>query len=175
MGGAVHGAIAQAWPPFVLVAGLLLIGAVVEADGLFAAVGARVERMPGGSVALLGAVLALEAVVTALLNLDTAVFMVNGTSILRHGPPDAPALARRDRADNARAAQDGALRRPAALGTLARRWDGPARLLRHLDAPAVLVNNLPAAALLSAQRPPHPLPLLVGLNLGPSLAFTGSR
>ena len=36
------------------------------------------------------------------------------------------------------------------------------------------MNNFPAAALLSAQPPPHPLPLLVGLNLGPNLAFTGS-
>jgi Na+/H+ antiporter NhaD/arsenite permease-like protein len=35
----------------------------------------------------------------------------------------------------------------------------------------VLVNNLPAA---TAQKPPHPLPLLIGLNLGPNLAFTGS-
>ena len=39
---------------------------------------------------------------------------------------------------------------------------------------SVLVNNLPAATLLSAQRPPHPLPLLIGLNLGPNLLFTGS-
>jgi arsenical pump membrane protein len=70
-----------------------------------------------------------------------------------------------------------------ALGTLARRWDGPASLLGHLggigDAAlgafaSVLVNNLPAATLLSAQEPPHPLPLLIGLNLGPNLAFTGS-
>jgi arsenical pump membrane protein len=71
----------------------------------------------------------------------------------------------------------------AALGTLARRWHGPAHMLRHLDGPAtaavaavaaVLVNNLPAAALLSAQRPPHPLELLLGLDLGPNLAVTGS-
>ena len=38
----------------------------------------------------------------------------------------------------------------------------------------MLVNNLPAATLLSAERPPHPLPLLIGLNLGPNLLFTGS-
>jgi arsenical pump membrane protein len=70
-----------------------------------------------------------------------------------------------------------------ALGTLARRWHGPASLLGHVggigDATvgalaSVLVNNLPAAALLSAQKPPHPLPLLIGLNLGPNLLFTGS-
>lgn len=39
---------------------------------------------------------------------------------------------------------------------------------------SVLINNLPAAALLSGQSPPHPLPLLIGLNLEPNLAFTGS-
>jgi arsenical pump membrane protein len=70
-----------------------------------------------------------------------------------------------------------------ALGTLARRWHGPASLLGHVggigDAAvgalvSVLVNNLPAATLLSAQKPPHPLPLLIGLNLGPNLLFTGS-
>jgi arsenical pump membrane protein len=69
------------------------------------------------------------------------------------------------------------------LGTLARRWDGPASLLGHAGgigdaaigaAASVLVNNLPAASLLSAQPPPHPLQLLVGLDLGPNLAVTGS-
>ena len=40
-------------------------------------------------------------------------------------------------------------------------------------AASVLLNNLPAAALLSAQLPPHPNPLLVGLHLGPNLAVTG--
>ena len=70
-----------------------------------------------------------------------------------------------------------------ALGTLARRWHGPASLLAHRGASgdaitgavaSVLVNNLPAATLLSAQRPAHPLPLLIGLDLGPNLLFTGS-
>jgi arsenical pump membrane protein len=69
------------------------------------------------------------------------------------------------------------------LGTLARRWDGPASLIRHLGGigvaalgagSSVVVNNLPAATLLAAKRPPHPLPLLIGLNLGPNLLFTGS-
>lgn len=69
------------------------------------------------------------------------------------------------------------------LGTIARRWDGPATLVSHLGgigdaalgaATSVVQNNLPAATLLSAQKPPHPLPLLIGLNLGPNLAFTGS-
>jgi arsenical pump membrane protein len=41
-------------------------------------------------------------------------------------------------------------------------------------AAAVGLNNLPAAVLLSAQPPVHPAALLVGLDLGPNLAVTGS-
>lgn len=36
------------------------------------------------------------------------------------------------------------------------------------------MNNLPAAVLLSAHTPAHPRSLLVGLNIGPNLAITGS-
>ncbi|HLI14703.1 MAG TPA: SLC13 family permease [Acidimicrobiales bacterium] len=70
-----------------------------------------------------------------------------------------------------------------ALGVLGRSWSGPADLLAHLGgwatgalgaAVSVLVNNLPAASLLAAGRVPHPFALLVGLNLGPNLAVTGS-
>jgi len=39
---------------------------------------------------------------------------------------------------------------------------------------AVLVNNLPAATVLSAHAPAHPRALLLGLDLGPNLAVTGS-
>jgi arsenical pump membrane protein len=69
------------------------------------------------------------------------------------------------------------------LGTLARSWDGPDRLIRTAGGwetavigalGAVLVNNLPAAVLFTAHRPPHPRALLLGLNLGPNLAVTGS-
>jgi arsenical pump membrane protein len=69
----VSAALAQSWPPFVLIAGLLLIGLVANRDGLFAWVGARLEALPGGALALLAAALLLDAVVTAVLNLDTAV------------------------------------------------------------------------------------------------------
>jgi arsenical pump membrane protein len=69
----VSAALQQSWPPFVLIAGLLLIGLVANRDGLFAWGGARLESLPGGGVALLGAALLLDAVVTAVLNLDTAV------------------------------------------------------------------------------------------------------
>jgi arsenical pump membrane protein len=70
-----------------------------------------------------------------------------------------------------------------ALGALGRGWSGPATLLTHLDSwgtaavaavLSILVNNLPAASLLAARQPPHPYPLLVGLNVGPNLFVTGS-
>jgi arsenical pump membrane protein len=38
----------------------------------------------------------------------------------------------------------------------------------------VLVNNLPASVLLAPSLPTHPRALLLGLNLGPNLAVTGS-
>jgi arsenical pump membrane protein len=291
---AIRGAAGQAWPPFVLVAGLLLIGATVQADGLFAAVGARLERVRGGPVTLLATLLGLEALVTAMLNLDTAVvfltpviihaarhrgcdekaflygalLMANGASLLLPGSnltnlivlahehfsgaefarsmffpwlvvvPTIVAyvaLVYRPQGQTEEAAELApihvgvglfatvaatalilALHNPAlpvlgvglvavavrrvraridlhvlaglfviavALGTLARRWDGPASLIDGLGGvgtaavgavTSVLVNNLPAATLLSAQTPPHPLPLLIGLNLGPNLFFTGS-
>src|SRR5438093_8197998 len=72
----------QAWPPFVLVAGLLLIGAVAAADGVFEALGARLARTRLGPRCLLLALLALVAVVTAVLNLDTAVVFL--TPVLVH-------------------------------------------------------------------------------------------
>jgi arsenical pump membrane protein len=75
-GSHLHAALAQSWPPFVLVAGLLLIGLVAGRDGLFDAAAARLVGLPGPPVVLLLACLSLVAIVTALLNLDTsAVFL----------------------------------------------------------------------------------------------------
>jgi arsenical pump membrane protein len=284
----------QTWPPFVLVAGLLLIGLVAAADGLFAAVGGRLARTRLGPLPLLLSLLALVAVVTAVLNLDTAVvfltpvlvhaarsrglderpflygsvFMANAASTLLPGsnltnllvlahdpiggttfvsrtalawlagcaltallvaallrprpaetePDDVPPLrigagvaATACAAALVVALKDPALpvlgvgvvacllrrvrmqldlRIPAvlfvvamALGTLARYWHGPSRLLAGSDrwataaiaaAGSVAVNNLPAAVLFSAQRPPHAIALLLGLDIGPNLAVTGS-
>ncbi len=66
----------QAWPPFVLVAGLLLIGQLAAADGLYEAAAAWLVRLGGRPASSLLACLALVALVTALLNLDTsAVFL----------------------------------------------------------------------------------------------------
>src|SRR5881397_2644101 len=72
----------QAWPPFVLVTGLLLIGAVAAADGLFEALGARLARTRLGARGLLLALLGLVAAVTAVLNLDTSVVFL--TPVLVH-------------------------------------------------------------------------------------------
>jgi arsenical pump membrane protein len=64
-------AVEQAWPPFVLVSGLLLIGLVANRDGLFEQTGRFLQGLAGPPVALLAACLLLVAVVTAVLNLDT--------------------------------------------------------------------------------------------------------
>ena len=284
----------QAWPPFVLVAGLLLIGGVAAADGLFEALGARLARAPLRPRTLLVALLGLVAVVTAVLNLDTAVlfltpvlvhaararrlderpflygsvFMSNSASlllpgsnltnllVLRHDPISGAAFAaqmlptwlvacgltaafvavayRLDDGEQqagetlplrlglgATAALAAAtlvlsLPNPAlpvlalgfaatalrrlrprldlralaplftlalALGALARIWNGPGQLLASSGrwatagiaaCSSLLVNNLPAAVLFSAQPPAHPRALLLGPDLGPNLAVTGS-
>jgi arsenical pump membrane protein len=66
-------ALGQAWPPFVLVTGLLLLGRLAGDDGLFDAAAARLARLGGPSRGTLVACLGLVALVSALLNLDTAV------------------------------------------------------------------------------------------------------
>jgi arsenical pump membrane protein len=278
----------------VLVTGLLLVGAVAAADGVFEAVGSRIAGAPLPSTVLLAALLGLDAVVTAVLNLDTAVvfltpvlvhaarrrglddapflygcvFMANGASTLLPGsnltnllvlgrepisgatfagrtalpwlatcvviaayvalvlrprpgavetsaPPPlrvgvgvaatvaaaALVLALHDAALEVLGVGVAAcvlrrlvpridLRTPAALfvlavglGTLARTWTWPSHLIATSGRwtaggvaalGAVLVNNLPAAVLFSARRPPHPVALLLGLDLGPNLAVTGA-
>jgi len=70
-----------------------------------------------------------------------------------------------------------------ALGALGRSWGGPQALFDSFNrwetavgaaVASVLVNNLPAAVLLSPTPPPHARALLIGLNIGPNLAVTGS-
>src|SRR5438105_15399385 len=78
----VHAAFSQAWPAFALVAGLLLVGAAAAREGLFGELGAFAARTPGGGIALLAALLLVTAVVTAVLNLDTAVVFL--TPVLLH-------------------------------------------------------------------------------------------
>src|SRR5579862_4515858 len=79
---AILAAAKQAWPAFVLVAGLLLIGDAAARDGLFEATGARLARSRLGPYGLLVGLLALVAAVTAVLNLDTAVVFL--TPVLVH-------------------------------------------------------------------------------------------
>ena len=293
---AIVAAAGQAWPPFVLVAGLLLIGAVAAADGLFEAAGVRLAGAPLGARSLLLALLALVAVVSAMLNLDTAVvfltpvlvhaarqrrlderpflygsvFMANAGSLLLPGsnltnllvlrsepqpgiafagqmlpawitactltaaflalafrleesvpdgaetPPPPLQLGLGAAATLAAAVLVVALPNAAlpvlavglaasawrrlrprldaraltmlfalalGLGSIARLWHAPAHLLDSggtwtaagIGAIAsVLMNNLPAAVLLSAHPAAHPDALLLGLDLGPNLAVTGS-
>jgi arsenical pump membrane protein len=70
-----------------------------------------------------------------------------------------------------------------AAGVLARSWNGPAQLLDGAGLwgtagigalSAVTVNNLPAAVVLSAHPVAHPTALLLGLNVGPNVAASGS-
>jgi arsenical pump membrane protein len=70
-----------------------------------------------------------------------------------------------------------------ALGAAGRWWGDPARPLDRFGrvgtaaagaVAALCVNNLPAAVLLTPRTPAHPRALLLGLNLGPNLAVTGS-
>lgn len=71
--GDARAAASQVWTPFVLVAGLLLIGLVADDDGLFAAAGHLLATATRSGLAIFIGATALVGVVTALLNLDTAV------------------------------------------------------------------------------------------------------
>jgi arsenical pump membrane protein len=62
----------QDWQPFALVAGLL-IGTVADRDGLFQAGGQQIARLARSGIVLFCGCVVLISVVTALLNLDTAV------------------------------------------------------------------------------------------------------
>ena len=66
-------AAAQDWPPFVLVAGLLLVGLVADEDGLFAVGGSALARLSPNGLALYVGTVVLVVSVTTLLNLDTSV------------------------------------------------------------------------------------------------------
>jgi arsenical pump membrane protein len=301
---AAQSAASRTWPPFVLVAGLLLIGGVAHEEGAFDRAATATARLGGGAAVLLLSLLALVAVVTAVLNLDTSVafltpvlvlaarrrgvaqepfvygslFMANAASLLLPGSNltnllvlggehisgatfaarmfpawvaaivvtaavllvrahGAPAIAEPEGDDRVRqgwlgtaaagaaavamivlpsaalpvvaiglaavvvrlvqrrlslgdvhstvdvASLAGLFGLAAALGTLAGTWSGPSQLMSRASTwesaaigalGAVALNNLPAAALFSAHAVAHPRALLIGLDLGPNLAVTGS-
>jgi len=72
----------QAWPAFVLVTGLLLVGVVAHHDGVFEWAAEALVGLPGSGVTLTAGALGLVAVVTALLNLDTSVVFLTPVLIL---------------------------------------------------------------------------------------------
>jgi arsenical pump membrane protein len=125
-----------------------------------AAAAALVIALPDPSVA----VLVLGVVVAAWQRLRGG---VDTASVLRTTPP----------------ALVGIFVVAVCVGTLARLWLAPAILVTTAARPAavvlgalgaVAINNLPAASLLSSQPLAHPFFLILGLNLGPNLAITGS-
>ncbi len=88
-------ALDQVWSPFVLVTGLLLVGLVADADGLFARLGQRLARVTSSGVLFFAAVTVITGVVTALLNLDTAVCFLTPVLIYaarQRGAGEAPVL-----------------------------------------------------------------------------------
>lgn len=82
MDTAILHALRQTWPPFVLVAGLLLIGAVAATDRLFEGAGTWLARVPGSGLVLFGSLMGLVAAVTVVLNLDTSVVFL--TPVMLH-------------------------------------------------------------------------------------------
>jgi arsenical pump membrane protein len=66
-------AAAQDWSPFVLVAGLLLVGLVADEDRLFSAAGHSLARLAPNGLVLYAGAIALIVAVTTVLNLDTSV------------------------------------------------------------------------------------------------------
>jgi arsenical pump membrane protein len=74
--------LAQTWPPFILVAGLLLIGVAAADDGLFEALGSRIARANASQLSVFSILMGLVAIVTVVVNLDTSVVFL--TPILLH-------------------------------------------------------------------------------------------
>jgi arsenical pump membrane protein len=69
------------WSPFVLVAGLLLIGHVAAGEGLFHLVGSWCARVAGDGVSLFLVTMVAVALVTAVLNLDTSVVFMTPVAL----------------------------------------------------------------------------------------------
>lgn len=88
---AARAAAGQDWSPFLLVAGLLLVGLVAQRDGVFDAAGDTLARRIGGDRSLFGASVLLIGVVSATLNLDTSVAFL--TPVLVRTGRRRPALA----------------------------------------------------------------------------------
>lgn len=89
------GAATQDWPPFVLVTGLLVVGLVARDDGLFDLAGSFVAQAAKGGWSLFVGAAVLVALVTATLNLDTAVAFLTPVLVVaarRRGTSELPLL-----------------------------------------------------------------------------------
>ena len=73
--------LAHSWEPFVLVVGLLFIGHSAAHEGLFESVGQLCARVPGGDLSLFVVTMLAVALVTATLNLDTAVVFMTPVAL----------------------------------------------------------------------------------------------
>ena len=73
--------LAHSWEPFVLVIGLLLIGHTAAHEGLFENVGRLCAKTPGGARSLFAVTMLAVALVTATLNLDTAVVFMTPVAL----------------------------------------------------------------------------------------------
>lgn len=73
--------LSNSWDPFVLVIGLLLIGHSAASEGLFESVGRWIARTPGGALRIFIVTMLAVAVVTALLNLDTAIVFMTPVAL----------------------------------------------------------------------------------------------
>jgi arsenical pump membrane protein len=78
---AAESAASQNWPAFVLVTGLLLVGLVANDDRLFSVAGHRLAAAAPDGRALFAGLTILIVVVTAVLNLDTAVAFITPVAI----------------------------------------------------------------------------------------------
>ena len=88
-------AAAQDWPPFVLVAGLLLVGLVADEDRLFSTAGLGLARLASNGVILFSGAVVLIVAVTSVLNLDTSVAFVTPVLVYTsrsRGEGEAPLL-----------------------------------------------------------------------------------
>ena len=74
-------ALQSTWPPFVLVAGLLLIGHVASGEGVFRVLGSWCGRAPGGARGTFLVTMGAVALVTAVLNLDTSVVFMTPVAL----------------------------------------------------------------------------------------------
>jgi arsenical pump membrane protein len=74
-------ALQSTWPPFVLVAGLLLIGHVASGEGVFRILGSWCGRAPGGARGAFLVTMGAVALVTAVLNLDTSVVFMTPVAL----------------------------------------------------------------------------------------------